>query len=209
MKHAKALATSAAVILATSAAALAMNVGILQATSGSDVGDADNSSGEWAAEPMVLAIEADALPSNAPSTSAPAAAERSAPAPTAAPATAAPAPAPAPTAAAPSTAAPSTAAPSTAAPTTAHESSTTAASQSTQTTTYHTYTVGSVGEVVIANHGSSLEFWAAYSAPGWEYAVEDATGKEIKVGFRGEGESEVEWKAKLEDGKIKIEMEND
>jgi hypothetical protein len=193
MKHAKTLATSVAVVVATSATALAMNVGILQATSGSDGGD--DGAGEWAAEPTVLAIETDALPGNTSSPSAnaapAAAAERSAPAATAAPAPAAPAAAPTPTA-----------------PTTAPESSTTSAAQTAPTTTYHTYKVGSVGEVVIANHGSSLEFWAAYAAPGIEYGVEDATGNEIEVGFRGDG-VEIEWKAKLEGGQIKIEMEDD
>ncbi len=206
MKHAKTLAISVAVVVVTSAIALVMNIGILQATAGSDGNDG---AGEWAAEPTVLAIEAGALPSNATSTSA-AAAERSAPSPTAAPATAAPATA-APSTAAPSTAAPSTAAPSTAAPTTAPsttapESTTTVTDEPASTTTYHTYTVGSAGEVVIANHGSSLEFWAAYPAPGWEYGVEDAIGREIKVKFRGNGE--IEWKAQLEDSGIEIEMEN-
>lgn len=199
MKHAKTIATSVAVVVATSAAAMAMNVGILQATTESDVG-ADGA--EWSAEPTFLTLEAGALPSNAPSTTdTTAAVERSAPAPTAAPASA---PTAAPATAAPSTAAPSTAAP-TAAPSSAApaESSTTAAAQSIPSTTYHTYTVGNAGEVTIANHGSSLEFWSAYPTSGWEYGVEKDAGREVKLKFRGNGE--IEWKAILVNGSIKIE----
>ena len=81
------------------------------------------------------------------------------------------------------------------------------------TTTYPTYDAGPAGQVALAFDGSSIVFWGAYPNDGWQYSVESEGPKKVKVKFRqGGGEEEegdggeVEFQAKLEGSKIKVEV---
>lgn len=188
MKSPKVLATSIGLVMVTAVSAVALNVGIVRATSASDGGSDDTVALAADGSPLVVTLETDALPSGDTTTSA---AAEAAPAATAA--------APASSAAARSVA-PDTAAPTTDAPSTTKASPAPAVAPA---TTYHTFQAGNAGDIVIANHGDSLEFWAAYTNGGWEYQVEEASGREVKIKFRGSGE--LEWKAILSGGSIKIE----
>jgi len=179
VKSPKIVATSIGLVLVTATSAVALNVAIVRATSASD--DGYNETVALAADgsPLVVTLETPALPTNDTTTSEPqAATDAPAAARSVAPDTADPAPVPAP---APKPA-PAVAAPA---------------------TTYHTFQARGAGAVVIANHGDSLEFWAAHTNGGWEYRVERAEGREVKIEFRGTGE--FEWKAILSSGSIKIE----
>ena len=183
MKSPKLVATSIGLVLITAASAVALNVGIVRATSASQAGSDETVALAADGSPLVVTLETAALPSSETDTSEGA---ESAPEATASPA---PAATPAPSSAARSV--PAAPAPTQAPP----------APVAASITTYHTFQAGNAGEVVIANHGDSLEFWAAYTD--WEYRVEKDNGREIKIKFRGDGE--LEWKAILRDGSIKIE----
>ncbi len=90
-----------------------------------------------------------------------------------------PAPTTAPTTAPPTTAPATTAPPATSAPTTAAPA-----------TTYETVSVGAAGDVAVAIHnGTSLEFWGAYPANGYQYRVEVDSASMVRVAFRGPGGS--------------------
>ena len=184
MKSPKVVATSIGLVLVTATSAVALNVGIVRATSPADDGYDETVALAADGSPLVVTLETAALPIEDTTTSE---AQATPSVPAAAPAssaaarsvatdTVAPTPVPAPTPA-PAVAAPAT--------------------------TYHTFQAGNAGEVVIANHGDSLEFWAAYTSGGWEYRVDRAEGREVKIKFRGNGE--LEWKAILSGGSIRIE----
>ncbi len=192
MNNPKTIATSIGLVMITATSAVALNVGIVRATSESDVGSDETVALAADGSPLVVTLMADEIPTGEPTTSL---AQASAPA-----HIAAPTPPPAPTAAPTPTPAP-TAAPT---PTPAPTAAPTSAAAQAPSTTYESFQVGDAGQVLIANHGNSLEFWSATPANGWEYQVEKAQGREIKVEFRGNGE--LEWKAKLEGGSIKIEL---
>ena len=191
MKTPPSFARSGVAVLVTAASAVALNVGIVRATSGSNP-SVDAVEVTSAVEPGVaatllasarsadLVAHADAEQADAEQAEAVAAT-----------------PAPAPTAPAVAEHAPAT----TNAPATTQPAAQAAAVA--PVTTYETFAINGVGSVVIANHGSSLEFWAAYTEPGWAYGTEDPTGKEIVVKFRAD-RGEVEWKAKLSNGKIRV-----
>jgi len=68
-------------------------------------------------------------------------------------------------------------------------------------TTYETFSAGPAGTVVLAHTESSIEFWAAYTANGWSYQVENSAGKEIEVRYRL-GNSEMKFVAKLKGSHI-------
>ncbi len=187
--------------MVTATSAVALNVGIVRATSESDVGSDETVALASDGSPLVVTLNADVIDDPTSTTEG---AEPVAAAPAAAPAPAAPAS----TAAAPSSTTSNTsAAPATAAPSSSAAAPAEPAEQAQPSTTYHTFQAGGAGEVVIANHGNTLEFWAAYPNGGWEYGVEKSTGREITVKFRGNGE--LEWKAKLDGGNIKIESEQE
>jgi len=68
-------------------------------------------------------------------------------------------------------------------------------------TTYETFSAGPAGTVVLAHTDNSIEFWAAYTANGWNYQVENSAGQEITVKYRL-GESEMTFVAKLKGSHI-------
>lgn len=191
MQRPKTAATTVALVIVATGTAFALNLGVISATGPAAAG------GESATEPEVVTVVVD-VPvddvddtDDTTTTAAPVPASRAAPA-------APPATAPAP----PATVAPTTAAPTTAPPTTAAPTTTAAPAP---TTEYVTYATGA-GDVVIAHHGNTLEFWAAYPTGGWQYEVEDPTGREIEIDFR-RGEDEAEFKVTLEGGRIRTESE--
>lgn len=74
-------------------------------------------------------------------------------------------------------------------------------------TEYLTFSAGPGGSVVIADHGESLSFWAAYPENGWQYRVEGSTGREIEIKYFQEGYDEGKFIARLEDGQVTTVVE--
>lgn len=70
---------------------------------------------------------------------------------------------------------------------------------------------GVASQIVIAQHGDgSLEFWSVTPEPGWRYAVEAESSREIDIEFE-RGDDEAEFKVQIEDGRLKVskELDND
>jgi len=186
-----------ALIMGSTASAYALNVGVINATRTSPAG-----ASATAAEPDVTTVVVEVPYDTGPTTSLAVEATTTAqvqaqsyaaPAPYVAPAPApTPEPTPEPTPAPTSAPAPA----STAAPVAAAQ----------PTTTYETFAAGPAGEVVLAHTGNTLEFWAAYTANGWNYQVEKASGNEIVVKYRL-GESEMAFIAKAKGGRVSTLIE--
>jgi len=191
MQRQKTIAMVVALIMSSSAMAYALNVGVINATRLKPAAASTSVSTEPEVTTVVVNVPYDTGPTTIPaleptttlevqqqSSVAPAPTAAPAPAPTAAPTTA---PAPAPTAA-----------------------PTTAAVQ--PQTTYETFTAGPAGEIVLAHTGNTIEFWAAYTANGWNYRVENAGGQEVVVKYRL-GDSEMAFVAKAKGGRISTLVE--
>ena len=164
MQRPKTLAITVALVAAATGTAFALNLGVIDATGPASAG------GQSAAEPEVVTVVVDVPvePDTAPTS------DTGAPTTTPAVAASVPVTTPAP---APASSAPSAAPSSPATPAAGPE--------------FRTFTTGA-GQVVVADHGNHLEFWAAHPVDGWQYAVEDATDRELEIEFRrGEQEAEL------------------
>jgi len=60
--------------------------------------------------------------------------------------------------------------------------------------------------VVLAHTGNIIEFWAAYTANGWNYKVDSARGQEVVVKYRLGG-AEMVFVAKAKGGRISTLIE--
>lgn len=191
MQRQKTIAMMVALIMGSTATAYALNVGVINATRPKPA-----AASTLAAEPDVTTIVVNVPYDTGPTTSL----EPEVPVTTeaiVAQSVAAPEPTPAPTPA--PTAPPATLAPTAVAPVAA--TSAPASISAPASTTYETFSAGPAGDVVIARTGNTLEFWAAYTANGWNYRVETAKGQEVVVKYRL-GEAEMKFIAKLEGGRI-------
>jgi len=68
---------------------------------------------------------------------------------------------------------------------------------------------GVASEIVVAVYdGKTLEFWSVKVEPGWQYQVEKAKGREIKIEFRrGPDGDEAKFVIKSENGRLTTEQE--
>lgn len=228
MLKVKAIATSVALVMVTTATAVALNIGVVRTTAGPAEASVSATSGDGGDGVTTVYVD---VPGEEPGDEAevvepePADGTDAAPLPTdevtpTGATTPAPAPARSATPAAvpvPTTEPPTTTEPpdddEAAQPPPTEPSTTTTTAPATTTTSpppvtqYLTYSAGVAGEVVIADHGDSLEFWSAYPQNGWQYRVENPSGKEIVVKYRKEGSGEGVFKAILENGRVDIKIE--
>ncbi len=187
MQRQKTIAMMVALIMSSTATAYALNVGVINATRPKPAA-ASTAVSEPEVTTVVVNVPYDTGPATTLSAVEPTTTTEAPQQPVVAPAsTAVPTPVP--------TAAPTPA--PTAAPTTAAVQ---------QQTTYETFTAGPAGEIVLSHTGNTIEFWAAYTANGWNYRVEKAAGQEVVVKYRL-GESEMAFVAKVKGGRISTLIE--
>lgn len=187
MQRQKTIALMVALIMSSTASAYALNVGVINATrpqpAAASVADV---------EPIVTTVVVEVPYDSGPAPVAPVAASSAVSV-----LSAESAAAPAPVAAQKPTVAPVVAplAPL------VQVAETTASTSPPAATTYETFSAGPAGTVVLAHTDNSIEFWAAYTANGWNYQVENSAGHEITVKYRL-GESEMTFVAKLKGSHI-------
>lgn len=103
---------------------------------------------------------------------------------------------------------PPTPTPTTTSTTTTIATTTTVASES-YTKTYDT----EGGTVTIRVGGDSVTFLTAYPKPGWKVKVEKKGPEKVEVHFErnddDDDDDQIEFKAKMDDGELKISIEND